>query len=102
MLSYQLILTFFGLTLDYRVSFFTQIHEIIFHGNGGYDYDTIYNMPIWLRQFTFNKIKDFYEKQNSQNQDKNMEKSIQTMKKANADKTITPPTYVTKAKASKK
>jgi hypothetical protein len=59
-------------------------------------------MPIWLRLFTFNKIKNYHEKQNSQNQENNIEKSIQTMKKANADKTITPPTYVTKAKASKK
>jgi hypothetical protein len=59
-------------------------------------------MPIWLRLFTFNKIKGFYEKQNSQNQEKDIEKSIQTMKRANIDKTITPPTYVTKAKASKK
>jgi hypothetical protein len=23
-------------------------------------------MPIWLRNFTFNKIKDFHEKQNKQ------------------------------------
>jgi hypothetical protein len=99
---YQLILTFFGLTLDYRLSLFTQIHEIIFHGNGGYDYDTVYNMPLWLRQFTFSRIKEFHEKQNSQDQDSNIEKSIQTMKRANIDKTITPPTYVTKAKASKK
>ena len=30
---------------------------MVFHGQGGYDYNTIYNMPIWLRNFTFNKIK---------------------------------------------
>lgn len=24
-------------------------------------------MPIWLRKFTFNKIKEYYEKQNKQN-----------------------------------
>ena len=45
---------------------FTQIHEIIFHGHGGYDYQTIYNMPIWLRNFTFNKIKEYYENQNQE------------------------------------
>jgi hypothetical protein len=42
---------------------FSQIHEIVFHGNGGYDWDTIYNMPIWLRKFTFNKLKEFYDKE---------------------------------------
>lgn len=64
-------LTFFGLTSEIapqvRFSLFTQIHEIVFHGQGGYDWDTIYNMPIWLRKFTFNKIKEYYEKQNQKN-----------------------------------
>jgi hypothetical protein len=60
----QLGLTFFGLTYDIapqaRAAVFTQIHEIVFHGKGGYDWHTIYNMPIWLRRFTFNKIQEFY------------------------------------------
>ena len=77
---------------------FNQIHEIIFNGNGGYDYNTVYNMPIWLRNFTFSKLKEYYENKNSSTQENNIEKSIQTMKKANADKTITPPSYITKAK----
>ncbi len=59
--------TFFGLTsseaAQYRLNLFSQIHEIVFHGKGGYDWNTIYNMPIWLRKFTFNKIKEFYEKE---------------------------------------
>jgi len=42
---------------------FSQIHEIVFYGKGGYDWDTIYNMPIWLRRFTFEKIKEFYDKE---------------------------------------
>lgn len=60
-------LAFFGLTsseaAQYRLGLFSQIHEIVFHGKGGYDWNTIYNMPIWLRKFTFNKIKEFYEKE---------------------------------------
>jgi hypothetical protein len=39
---------------------------MVFHGQGGYDYYTIYNMPIWLRNFTFNKIKEFYDNQNQE------------------------------------
>ena len=38
----------------------------MFHGNGGYDFHTIYNMPIWLRNFTFNKIKEHYDKEAAQ------------------------------------
>ena len=63
-------LTFFGLTSEivpqYRSNLFTQIHEIVFHGQGGYDWETVYNMPIWLRKFTFHKLKEHYEKQNTE------------------------------------
>ena len=58
-------LPFFGLTPkivpEVRKQLFTQIHEIVFHGKGGYDWSTVYNMPIWLRKFTFFQLKEFYE-----------------------------------------
>jgi hypothetical protein len=54
---------FFTLTPEYRSALFTQIHEIIFHGKGGYDWNTVYSMPIWLRRFTFNSINDYYTKE---------------------------------------
>ena len=64
-------LAFFGLTSEivpqYRVNLFTQIHEIVFHGQGGYDWETVYNMPIWLRKFTFHKMKVHYEEKNGNN-----------------------------------
>lgn len=42
------------------------IHEIVFHGNGGFDYYTVYNMPIWLRKFTFKEIQDHFNDQQKQ------------------------------------
>jgi len=63
----QLGLAFFGLTSDTvaetRAAIFQQIHQIVFHGKGGYDWHTVYNMPIWLRRFTFNEIKKFYDEE---------------------------------------
>jgi len=60
-------LNFFGLTSDAvaetRAAIFKQIHQIVFHGKGGYDWHTVYNMPIWLRRFTFNEIQRFYEEE---------------------------------------
>jgi len=60
-------LAFFGLTINIisqaRHSVFKQIHEIVFHGKGGYSWNDIYNMPIWLRRFTFKEIQEFYEKE---------------------------------------
>jgi len=45
---------------------FSQIHEIVFNSKGGYDWNTVYEMPIWLRTFTFNKLKEFYDKEQEQ------------------------------------
>jgi hypothetical protein len=63
----QLGLPFFGLTPkiipEVRKQLFTQIHEIVFHGKGGYDWNTVYNMPIWLRKFTFFQIQEHYNKE---------------------------------------
>lgn len=74
-------LTFFGLTSDIipqvRANVFTQIHEIVFHGNGGYSWETIYNMPTWLRRFTFNKLREYYDNQNKQ---KNEDLATQSQK----------------------
>jgi hypothetical protein len=68
-LTFQLDLAFFGLTSEvapqHRVSLFTQIHEIVFHSQGGYSWETVYNMPIWLRKFTFHKLKEHYEEKTS-------------------------------------
>ena len=69
----QLGLAFFGLTSNIisqsRSAVFQQIHQIVFYGNGGYDWETVYNMPIWLRRFTFNEIQKHYseEKQSYEN-----------------------------------
>lgn len=41
------------------------IHDIVYHGGGGYDWHTIYNMPIWLRKLTYNKILEFLQAKNS-------------------------------------
>ena len=72
-------LTFFGLTLksapEVRKVLFRQIHEIVFHGKGGYDWFSVYNMPIWLRKFTFNEINDFIIKENKRIEKANKGKS---------------------------
>lgn len=63
-------LSFFGLTFDQastlKRQLFQQIHEIVFHGKGGYDWGTVYNMPTWLRRFTFKEIKEYYEEEKKQ------------------------------------
>jgi hypothetical protein len=61
---YQSQLTFFGLSLEHRKYLFDQIHQIVFHGQGGYNFADVYDMPIWLRNYTYNQIKKWYDEQN--------------------------------------
>lgn len=81
--------TFFGLTSEnvkqYRVNIFTEIHEICFHGQGGYSWSEVYNMPIWLRRFTFRKIKEHYDKQSESIKHSSNQQSV-----INPDGTVKP------------
>ena len=84
-------LDFFGLTLEnsqiYRKNLFTQIHNIVFHGNGGYDWFTIYNMPIWLRKFTFHEINEYNKSQNEKaNKSKDKDSLVNTKGQVNQPK----------------
>lgn len=68
----------------------------MFHGQGGYSWDIIYDMPIWLRNFTYNKIREFHEKKNAPKD--TVQESIKNMKSAGAaaNTKVQVPTYVTK------
>jgi hypothetical protein len=92
-------LTFFGLTSEYRVSLFSQIHEIVFYGRGGYDYDTVYNMPIWLRIFTFKKINEHYQKEKEE-YDKAKDKSSNKQTIIGEDGKVNIPSHMEKSKTS--
>jgi hypothetical protein len=101
---YQLGLTFFGLTFDIapqvRAAVFTQIHQIVFHGKGGYDWHTVYNMPIWLRRFTFNEIKKHYDEEKAASE-KNI-KGTGTKTVVGADGKVKSPEYTQQAHSNKK
>jgi hypothetical protein len=44
------------------------IHDVVYHGNGGFDWETLYHMPIWLRRFTYNRIALHVKDQNDAQQ----------------------------------
>jgi hypothetical protein len=77
---------------------FKQIHEIVFHGNGGYDWGTVYNMPIWLRRFTFETLREYFEKQKEETE--NQQKLLKNKPSKNISQlnvASKSPTYITKA-----
>ena len=94
-------LPFFILPQEYRSALFTQIHEIVFLGKGGYSWDVVYNMPIWLRKFTYRTMSDFYEKQQEAADEANNKGKLVTANKPLAkpgipDQAKTIPTYTSK------
>ncbi len=72
----------------------------MFHGQGGYDYATVYNMPIWLRKFTFHKLKDWYEKQNDKNKESNEDSWVKgkAHEEASQNKTVSPMAHMPRPK----
>lgn len=64
----------------------------MFHGKGGYDFDTVYKFPIWLRNFTLHKLEDYYKKEQEE-YDKAKGKQNATSKSK-----IKKPSYSTKAR----
>ena len=91
-------LAFFGLTSDsapqVRAALFKQLHEIVFHGKGGYDWNTIYNMPTWLRRFTFLEIQKFYQEEKDAMENKG-KKGSQTV--INSEGQVKAPEFLQKA-----
>jgi len=72
-------LSFFGLTSNddtaqVKLAIYKQIHQICFFGKGGYNWPVVYNMPVYLRRFVFNEMKQFYEEEKAANE-KAMKKS---------------------------
>jgi hypothetical protein len=57
---------FFGLTPKYRNILFTQLHDLVCHGGGGFIHSEVYNMPVWMRKFHIGKINEFNKKQKAE------------------------------------
>ena len=50
---------FFGLSHNYRKILHSSIFDLIYHGNGGFNWNDVYNMPVWARRFYISKIIEF-------------------------------------------
>ena len=59
---------FFGLTPQYRQVLWTQIHDLVYHGGGGFIHSEVYNMPIWMRKFHISRINEHIKKQNEEHE----------------------------------
>ena len=66
---------FFGLEAVDRVHLHEQIFDLIWHGEGRWDWDTIYNMPVHLRKFYVKKINKIFYEQNEKIKKQNSKKT---------------------------
>jgi hypothetical protein len=62
-------LTFFGLTPKYKVQKTEQIFDLIFHSNGAFTYNEVYNMPVYLRIFYMKRLNKYFKDKNKAEQD---------------------------------
>lgn len=58
---FQLGLIFFGFDASYRVQLQDTIFDMIWFGEGRWDWDTVYNMPVFLRNFWIKKINNIIQ-----------------------------------------
>lgn len=55
-LGFKLDQTFFGFKPQDRVQLHENIFNLLWHGEGRWDWDTIYSMPIFLRKFYIKRV----------------------------------------------
>ena len=97
-MTYQLVLTFFGLTLTYKNIVLEEVHTLCYFGNGGFTHDEVYNMPIRYRHYHLKKISEYIEKQNEA-----ANKKSNTLENSSKPRPKIPvPEFVTKVRAPKK
>lgn len=80
--------------MNHRLQIFEEIHDICFHGKGGFTLNLIYEMPIWWRKFTYKRIQKYYEEENKRN---NKQEDLDLTNPTKIHKPDIPkPTYKTK------
>ena len=56
-------LSFFGLRPEDRPIIHSEIFDLVFYGNGGFNFNDLYEMPIYLRKFYFKKLQQALDKE---------------------------------------
>lgn len=77
-----------------RANLFKQLHEIVFYGKGGYDWETVYHLPLWLRRFVYSEINKAYKAEADAVEQAKSGKSQTISKAANKDGKVRVPDFV--------
>jgi hypothetical protein len=66
--GFQLDQTFFGFKPEHRLDLHDNLFNLIWHGEGRWDWDMLYNMPIFLRRFYTKRVNKLIEDRNAQHE----------------------------------
>lgn len=55
--------TFFGLTSEDKVEIHKVLFTMAYHSNGAFDFQQLYNMPVYLRNFHMKQLEDTKKKE---------------------------------------
>ena len=72
--------TFFGLTPTYKVAKQEHIFDLVYHSKGGFTYNDVYSMPVYLRVFYIKKLEKIFKERNNEH-DKAMKQARSRQKK---------------------
>ena len=61
-------LSFFGLPLEYKPVIHEEIFTLCYFAEGGFNFEEVYQMPIYLRRFYLEKLKQIKEKEKKQSE----------------------------------
>ena len=73
-----------------------EIHDLVYHGGGGFIYSEVWQMPIMTRRYHINKINDFLRKK-AEAEEKAM-KGSNTIDAKSYVKSVDVPDFVSKVK----
>jgi len=79
-LGFKLDQTFFGFSPQDRVQLHENIFNLLWHGEGRWDWDTIYNMPIFLRKFYIKQVNAIIQERIDRAEQQQKQKSRTTTK----------------------
>ena len=61
------------------------MHDLVYHGGGGFIHSEVYNMPTWMRKFHILKINEYNKEKNEE------EEKAQKQANPNSNKSIQGP-----------
>lgn len=64
LLGFRLDQTFFGFKPEHRIDLHNNLFNLLWHGEGRWDWDTLYNMPVFLRKFYVKRVNKLIEDRN--------------------------------------